>query len=80
MFDKEAKKRKICLQNKNKHIDKGGKRVMTQAEQALAEAIGEGYRIVITDHANYFILFFDEDEVVFISKQYINRFKNLGQN
>lgn len=44
---------------------------MTQAEQALTEAIGEGYRVVITNHAEYDLLFFDEDKVVFASKQFL---------
>lgn len=71
MFVKDIDKRNKCLYSRNMTDQEEGDVIMTQAEQALTEAIGEGYRVVITNHAEYDLLFFDEDKVVFASKQFL---------
>lgn len=43
---------------------------MNRVEQALSEAIGEGYRIVTTDQTFFDLLFFDDDKVVLIRCTY----------
>ena len=75
MFGEDVEKRKECLYNRNmSNQEEEGDFIMIQVEQALTEAIGEGYRVVITNHAEYNLLFFDEDEVVFVSRRYIDDF------
>ena len=78
MFENDIDKKKKCSYSIDTANREGGNKRMSQAEQALMEAIGEGYRIVIINHAEYNILFFDEDKVIFVSKQYIEFVLNLS--
>ena len=50
---------------------------MDQARQALAKAVAAGYRVVITKHIDYGIMFFDKERIVFVSWQYIRHTKHL---
>ncbi len=71
MFKKALDNGNECLYIRDMANQEEGDIIMT-ARQALAEAIGEGYRVVITNHAEYNLLFFDEDKVVFASRNYID--------